>query len=57
MLYPSHPPWMRWEGHVAPTGEKQCACNILVGNPKGRRTLRGPRCGWDGRDCINLAQW
>ena len=27
---------MRWAEHVARTGEKRYACNVLVGNPEGK---------------------
>jgi hypothetical protein len=38
---------MKWEGHVAPMGEKRNAYRILVGKPKGRRLLGTPRCRWE----------
>jgi hypothetical protein len=60
---------MRWEGHVARTGEKRNAHGILVGKPEGKRPLGRPRrrwvdnmktdlreIGWNGIDWINLAQ-
>jgi hypothetical protein len=34
---------MRWEGHVARTGEKRNAYRILVGKPEGKRPLGRPR--------------
>jgi hypothetical protein len=50
-------------------GEKRNAYRILVGNPEGKRPVGRPRCswvdnikmdlraiGWDGGDCIDLAQ-
>jgi hypothetical protein len=51
-------------------GEKRNAYRILVGKPEGRRPLGRPRCrwvdnikidlrervGWDGMNCIDLAQ-
>jgi hypothetical protein len=60
---------MRWAGHVARMGEKRNAYKILVGKPEGKRPLRRPRrrwvdnikmdlkeIGWNGMDCIDLAQ-
>jgi hypothetical protein len=59
---------MRWAGHVARRGEKRNAYRIFVGNPEGKRPLGRPRRwvenikidlrerGWDGMDCIDLAQ-
>jgi hypothetical protein len=60
---------MRWAGHVARMGEKRNAYRILVGKPEGKRPLGRPRrrsvdnikidlreIGWDGVDCIDLAQ-
>jgi hypothetical protein len=50
-------------------GEKRNAYRILVGSPEGKETLRRPihrwvdsiktdhrERGWDGMDCIDLAQ-
>jgi hypothetical protein len=50
-------------------GKKRNTCRILVGKPKGKRTLGRPRLrwvdnikmdvrgiGWDGMDWINLTQ-
>jgi hypothetical protein len=60
---------MRWAGHVARMGEKRNAYRILVRKPEGKRPLERPRrrwmdnvkidlteIGWDGLDCIDLAQ-
>jgi hypothetical protein len=60
---------MRWAGHVARMGEKRNAYRILVGNLKGKRPMGRPKLrwvnsikmdlreiGWDGGDCIDLAQ-
>jgi hypothetical protein len=38
---------IRWERHVACTGEVRGAYNILVGRPEGRRPLGRPRRGWE----------
>jgi hypothetical protein len=57
-------------GRVCSTnGEKRNAYRILVGKPEGKRPLGRPRrrwvnnikldlreTGWDGKDCIDLAQ-
>jgi hypothetical protein len=37
---------MRWAGHVARTGAKRNAYNILVGKPDGKRPLGRPRRRW-----------
>jgi hypothetical protein len=37
---------MRWAGHVARMGEKMKAYKLLVGKPKGKRSLEIPRCTW-----------
>jgi hypothetical protein len=34
---------MRWAGHVKRMGEKRNAFRFLVGNPKGKKSLGGPR--------------
>ncbi|KAJ4447245.1 hypothetical protein ANN_09249 [Periplaneta americana] len=60
---------LRWAGHVACMGESRNAYRVLVGRPKGKRSLGRPRrrwednikmdlreVGYDGRDWINLAQ-
>jgi hypothetical protein len=60
---------MRWAGHVAHMGEGRGVYRILVGRPKGYRSLRRPRCRWednikmdvgetgiDGANWIQLAQ-
>jgi hypothetical protein len=60
---------MRWAGHVARMGEKMNAYRILVGKSEVKRPVGRPRCswvddikinvietGWDGMDCIDLAQ-
>jgi hypothetical protein len=56
-------------GHVARMGAKRNAYRILVGKPEGKRPLGRPRhrwadnnkmdlreIGWDGMDCLDLAQ-
>jgi hypothetical protein len=60
---------MRWAGHAARMGERRNAYTIPVGKPEGKRPPERPRhrrvdniktdlrdTGWDGMDCINLAQ-
>jgi hypothetical protein len=60
---------MRLAGRVRRKGVKRNAYRILVGKPKGKRPLGRPRLrwvdnikldlreiGWDGVDCIDLAQ-
>jgi hypothetical protein len=36
---------MRWAGHVAHVGEGRNMYRVLVGRPKGKRSLERPRCG------------
>ena len=54
---------MRWVGHVARMGERRGINRVLVGKPKGKRSLVRPRCRWDtqqvicvGMDWIDVAQ-
>jgi hypothetical protein len=60
---------MRWAGHVARMGERRNAYRLLVGKPKGKRSLGRPRrrcvndikvdlgeVGWSDVDWIGLAQ-
>jgi hypothetical protein len=60
---------MRWAGYEEQIEEKMNAYRILVEKPEGKRPLGRPRrkwvnnikmdlreTGWDGVDCINLAQ-
>jgi hypothetical protein len=28
-------------------GEERKVCRVLMGNPKGKRSLGRPRCGWE----------
>jgi hypothetical protein len=37
---------MRWAGHVARMGEKRNTYRLLVGKPKGKMQLGGPRHSW-----------
>jgi hypothetical protein len=59
---------MSWEGHVARMRETRNAYRILVGKPKGKRSLGRLKrrwvdktkiylreIGWNGMDCIDLA--
>jgi len=38
---------MRWVGSVALMGVTRNAYKMLVGGPKGKRRLEGPRCRWE----------
>jgi hypothetical protein len=38
--------WMRWAGYVARMGAKRNTYRILVGKPKGKRTLGRKRSRW-----------
>ena len=35
-----------WTGHVARMGKRRGVYRLLVGKPKGKRPLGGPRCRW-----------
>ena len=38
---------MRWEGHIACTGEKINPRGVLVSRPEGKRPLRRARNVWE----------
>jgi hypothetical protein len=38
---------MKWAGHIARTGERMKAYIILVGKPKGKRSVGRPIRRWD----------
>jgi hypothetical protein len=39
---------MRWAGHVARMGEEMNVYKVLMGKPKGKRSLGRPRRRWEG---------
>jgi hypothetical protein len=43
-----------WVGLVSLLGEKRISQRILVGKPKGNRTLRSPRRRWEGNVKMDL---
>jgi hypothetical protein len=58
-----------FDGHITHTGERKGVFSILVGKPEGKRPHGRPRhrwednikmdfleVGWEGMDCIDLAQ-
>jgi hypothetical protein len=49
---------MRWDKHVARMGDGRGVNSVLVGMPRGKRSLRRPRrkMGIDGAYWIQLAQ-
>jgi hypothetical protein len=49
---------MRWVGHVARLGAKRNAylCEIVVGKPEGKRSLRRPRRRWEENIKIDLRE-
>jgi hypothetical protein len=60
---------MRWAGHLARIGDKRNAYRLLVGKPKGKKTLGRPKhrgvdnirtdlgeVGWGDVDWIGLAR-
>jgi hypothetical protein len=47
---------MRWAGHIARMGEMINAYKILVGKPKGRRTIVRPGGIWDYNIIIHLSE-
>jgi hypothetical protein len=61
---------MRCAGHVARMRDKKNVCRMLIGEPKGKRSLGRPRCRWvdnikvdlrgirwDGISWIDLSQY
>jgi hypothetical protein len=47
---------IRWTGDVERMGEKRGAYRILVGRPKGRRPLGGPRRKWEDNIKMDLQE-
>jgi hypothetical protein len=47
---------MRWTVHVARMGERRVICRVLVGKPKGKRSLGRPRHRWEDNIGINLQE-
>jgi hypothetical protein len=45
---------MRWMEHVARIGEGRGAYRVLVGRPKGKRSLGSPRHRWEDNIKIHL---
>jgi hypothetical protein len=45
---------MRWAGHVARVGEGRNLYKVLVGKPKGKRTLGRPRRRWEDGNKMDL---
>jgi hypothetical protein len=47
---------MRWEGHVARTGEGKGVYRALVGKPEGKRPLGRPRRRWEDNIKMDLRE-
>ena len=47
---------MRWAGHVARMGEGRGVYRVLVGTPKGKRQLEGPRRRWEDNIRMDLQE-
>jgi hypothetical protein len=47
---------LKWEGHVAPMGERRGAYRALVGKPNGRRQLGRPRHRWENNIKMDLQE-
>ena len=47
---------MRWAGHVAHMGERRGVYRVLVGKPKGKRSLGGPRHRWEDNIKMDLQE-
>jgi len=47
---------MRWVGHAARMGEKRGVCRVLVGKPKGKRSLGRHRCRWEDNIKMDLQE-
>jgi hypothetical protein len=47
---------MRWDGHVARTGEGKGAYRVSVGRPEGKRPLGRPRRRWEDNIKMDLGE-
>jgi hypothetical protein len=47
---------MRWAGHVARMVERRDVYKVLVGKPKGKRPLGGPRRRWEDNIKMDLKE-
>jgi hypothetical protein len=47
---------MRWAGHVAHMGEGRNVYRVLVGKPKGKRSLERPRRRWEDGIKMDLGE-
>jgi hypothetical protein len=47
---------MTWVRHLERMGQNRTACRILLGQPKGRKLLGGPRCRWADNIKMDLVQ-
>jgi hypothetical protein len=47
---------MKWAGHVARMGEKRGVCRVLIGRPKVKRPLGGPRHRWEDNIKLDLRE-
>jgi hypothetical protein len=47
---------MRWAGHVAHMGEGRGVYRVLVGRPRGKRSLGRPRCRWEDNIKMDLRE-
>jgi hypothetical protein len=47
---------MRWAGHVALTGERRDAYDVLVVKPDGKRPLGRPRRRWEDNIEMDLQE-
>ena len=47
---------LRWAGHVACMEQSKNASRVLVGKPKGKRTLGRPRCRWEDNIKMDLRE-
>jgi hypothetical protein len=48
---------MRWAGHVARMGEERKVYKVLVGKPRGKRSLGTPRRGWEYGIKLDHRDW
>jgi hypothetical protein len=47
---------MRWAKHVASAGEERKVYKVLVGKPRGKRSLGRPRYIWKDRIRMDLRE-
>jgi hypothetical protein len=47
---------MKWAGHVVCIGEERKVCKVVVGKPKGKRSLERPKHKWEDGIRMDLGE-